>query len=69
MNRRNLILVLLLCGACMFLGVSFGAQVFGCQQDELDSDHVFFRANECFQSSAPDGTKFLECRRVAGGAK
>ena len=71
MNRRNLVLVLLLSMACMGLGISFGAEMVGCEQDELGADHVFFRANECFESSAADGSKFLECRRLtaAGGVK
>jgi hypothetical protein len=71
MNRRTLILILLLSAACIGLGVSFGAQVFGCNQDEFGADHTFFKASDCFQSRGTDGSVFLECRRVVtvGGAK
>lgn len=64
MNRTSLMLVLLLCLACLFLGVAFGAGVFGCNEDEFGADHVFFKAGECFRSIGSDGSVFLDCRRV-----
>jgi hypothetical protein len=68
MNRRNLILVLLMAMACMGLGFSFGAEVMGCQQDELGADHVMFQAGECRPRLESDGTQYLECRRVTSVA-
>lgn len=64
MSRVNLIMVLCLCVACTALGIAFGKQIFGCQGDDLSSDHVLFDAHECFQPRGDDGSVFLECRRV-----
>ena len=63
-SRRSAILVALLCLACLLLGASLGNQLFGCKEDELGSDHVFFRAEECFNSVGDDGSRFLDCRRA-----
>jgi hypothetical protein len=64
-------LLLALSITLMLLGAALGAYAFGCKQDAYGADHVFFRAQECFQSRGTDGSVFLECRRVVsvGGAK
>jgi hypothetical protein len=68
MNRTNLILMLALCLVMTGLGIAFGAQAFGCQQDELGADHVMFQAGECRPRLESDGTQYLECRRVTSVA-
>ena len=70
-TKREAIFIAALCAACMLLGAGFGSYVYGCQDDELSSDHALFRAHECTQPIATDGSVFLECRRLVkvGGAK